>query len=69
MRSASALSTTARGTGPELGGRKPMRRNVVAPGGYLRGGDVVTCGNERIGRLTNRVVAAWICANPRRKRR
>lgn len=49
---------TAWGTDPELGGRKPMRRDVVAPGGYLNPGDSVTCAIEGIGELTNRVVAA-----------
>jgi 2-keto-4-pentenoate hydratase/2-oxohepta-3-ene-1,7-dioic acid hydratase in catechol pathway len=49
---------TAWGTDPELGGKKPMRRDVVAPAGYLRPGDSVTCAIEGIGELTNRVVAA-----------
>jgi 2-keto-4-pentenoate hydratase/2-oxohepta-3-ene-1,7-dioic acid hydratase in catechol pathway len=49
---------TAWGTDPELGGKKPMRRDVVAPTGYLRAGDVVVCEIERIGRLENKVVAA-----------
>jgi 2-keto-4-pentenoate hydratase/2-oxohepta-3-ene-1,7-dioic acid hydratase in catechol pathway len=49
---------TAWGTDPELGGKKPMRRDVVAARGYLQPGDVVTCEIERIGRLTNPVVAA-----------
>lgn len=49
---------TAWGTDPELGGKKPMRRDVVAPRGYLQAGDEVVCEIERIGRLRNRVVAA-----------
>jgi len=49
---------TAWGTDPELGGKKPMRKDVVAPTGYLQPGDMVTCEIEKIGRLTNRVVAA-----------
>jgi 2-keto-4-pentenoate hydratase/2-oxohepta-3-ene-1,7-dioic acid hydratase in catechol pathway len=49
---------TAWGTDPELGGKKPMRRDVVAPAGYLRSGDSVTCAIEGIGELTNRVIAA-----------
>ncbi len=48
---------TAWGTDPELGGKKPMRRDVVAPQGYLRAGDEVVCEIERIGRLRNRVAA------------
>ena len=49
---------TAWGTDPELGGKKPMRRDTVAPRGYMQPGDVVTCEIEGLGRLTNRVVAA-----------
>jgi len=49
---------TAWGTDPELGGKKPMRRDVVAPTGYLRAGDRVVCEIERIGKLENNVVAA-----------
>ncbi len=49
---------TAWGTDPELGGKKPMRRDTAAPAGYMQPGDVVTCEIERIGRLTNRVAAA-----------
>lgn len=49
---------TAWGTDPELGGKKPMRKDVVAPAGYLRAGDVVVCEIERIGRLENTVAAA-----------
>lgn len=49
---------TAWGTDPELGGRKPMRRDVVAAAGYLQPGDVVACEIEGIGRLQNRIVAA-----------
>jgi len=40
---------TAWGTDPELGGKKPMRKDVVAPQGYLQAGDVVICEIERIG--------------------
>jgi 2-keto-4-pentenoate hydratase/2-oxohepta-3-ene-1,7-dioic acid hydratase in catechol pathway len=63
LRSGVVISTgtpggTAWGTDPELGGKKPMRRDVVAPAGYLRPGDSVTCTIEGIGELTNRVVAA-----------
>jgi len=49
---------TAWGTDPELGGKKPMRKDVVAPKGYLQPSDVVVCEIERIGRLENRVVSA-----------
>lgn len=49
---------TAWGTDPELGGKKPMRRDVVAPQGYLQAGDEVVCEIKRIGRLRNRVLAA-----------
>ncbi len=49
---------TAWGTDPELGGRKPMRRDVVAPTGYLQPGDTVVCAIENIGELRNHVVAA-----------
>ena len=49
---------TAWGTDPELGGKKPMRRDVIAPKGYLQAGDVVICEIERIGQLVNRVKAA-----------
>ncbi|MBI4206432.1 MAG: fumarylacetoacetate hydrolase family protein [Betaproteobacteria bacterium] len=49
---------TAWGTDPELGGKKPMRKDVVAPAGYLRAGDRVVCEIERIGKLENNVVAA-----------
>ncbi|MBI2295549.1 MAG: fumarylacetoacetate hydrolase family protein [Betaproteobacteria bacterium] len=49
---------TAWGTDPELGGKKPMRKDVVAPRGYLQAGDEVVCEIEHIGRLRNRVVAA-----------
>jgi 2-keto-4-pentenoate hydratase/2-oxohepta-3-ene-1,7-dioic acid hydratase in catechol pathway len=49
---------TAWGGDPELGGKKPMRKDVVAPTGYLQAGDEVVCEIERIGRLRNRVVAA-----------
>ena len=49
---------TAWGTDPELGGKKPMRKDVVAPQGYLQAGDVVICEIECIGQLRNRVVAA-----------
>lgn len=49
---------TAWGTDPELGGRKPMRKDIVAPKGYLRPGDEVVCEIELIGRLRNSVAAA-----------
>lgn len=49
---------TAWGTDAELGGRKPMRRDVVTAGGYLKPGDEVVCEIEGVGRLVNRVVAA-----------
>ncbi|HWI15568.1 MAG TPA: fumarylacetoacetate hydrolase family protein, partial [Burkholderiales bacterium] len=49
---------TAWGTDAELGGKKPMRKDVAAAGGYLQAGDEVVCEIERIGRLRNRVVAA-----------
>jgi 2-keto-4-pentenoate hydratase/2-oxohepta-3-ene-1,7-dioic acid hydratase in catechol pathway len=49
---------TAWGTDPELGGRKPMRKDVVAAGGYLQPGDLVACEIEHVGRLENRIVAA-----------
>jgi 2-keto-4-pentenoate hydratase/2-oxohepta-3-ene-1,7-dioic acid hydratase in catechol pathway len=48
---------TAWGTDPELGGKKPMRKDVVAPRGYLHAGDVVVCEIEGIGRLENRVAS------------
>ena len=48
---------TAWGTDPELGGKKPMRQDVVAPKGYLEPGDEVVCEIELIGQLRNRVVA------------
>jgi 2-keto-4-pentenoate hydratase/2-oxohepta-3-ene-1,7-dioic acid hydratase in catechol pathway len=49
---------TAWGTDPELGGKKPMRKDVVAPKGYLQPGDEVICEIEGIGALRNKVVAA-----------
>jgi acylpyruvate hydrolase len=49
---------TAWGTDPELGGKKPMRKDVVGARGYLQAGDVVTCEIEAVGRLVNRVAAA-----------
>jgi len=49
---------TAWGTDSELGGKKPMRRDVAAPQGYLQAGDVVRCEIEGIGELRNGVVAA-----------
>jgi 2-keto-4-pentenoate hydratase/2-oxohepta-3-ene-1,7-dioic acid hydratase in catechol pathway len=49
---------TAWGTDPELGGKKPMRKDVVAPRGYMQPGDSVACEIEGIGRLENRIVAA-----------
>lgn len=49
---------TAWGTDEELGGKKPMRRDVVTAKGYLQPGDEVTCEIGGVGRLTNKVVAA-----------
>ncbi len=49
---------TAWGTDEELGGKKPMRKDVVTAKGYLRPGDEVVCEIGGIGRLKNRVVAA-----------
>ena len=49
---------TAWGTDPELGGKKPMRKDVVAPTGYLQPGDEVICEIEGIGALRNKVVGA-----------
>lgn len=49
---------TAWGTDTELGGRKPMRKDVAPAGGYLQAGDEVVCEIEGIGRLRNRVAAA-----------
>lgn len=49
---------TAWGTDAELGGKKPMRADVVSPTGYLQPGDEVVCEIELIGRLRNRVAAA-----------
>jgi 2-keto-4-pentenoate hydratase/2-oxohepta-3-ene-1,7-dioic acid hydratase in catechol pathway len=48
---------TAWATDPELGGR-PYERADVERGGYLRAGDVVTVEIDRVGSLTNPVVAA-----------
>ncbi len=49
---------TAWGTDAELGGKKPMRKDVVTAKGYLRPGDTVICEIGGIGRLENKVVAA-----------
>lgn len=49
---------TAWGTDTELGGKKPMRKDVVTAKGYLQPGDQVICEIEGIGRLVNKVVAA-----------
>lgn len=49
---------TAWGTDPELGGKKPMRRDVVTARGYLQPGDEVACEIEGVGRLVNKIVAA-----------
>lgn len=49
---------TAWGTDPELGGKKPMRKDVVTARGYLQPGDEVACEIESVGRLVNRIVAA-----------
>lgn len=49
---------TAWGSDAELGGKKPMRKDVVTAAGYLQPGDEVACEIEGVGRLVNRVVAA-----------
>jgi len=49
---------TAWGTDAELGGKKPMRKDVVTAKGYLKAGDEVVCEIDGVGRLRNRVVAA-----------
>lgn len=49
---------TAWGTDGELGGKKPMRKDVVTAKGYLQPGDEVVCEIGGIGRLKNQVVAA-----------
>ncbi len=49
---------TAWGTDPELGGKKPMRKDVVTAKGYLQPGDEVVCEIENVGRLVNKIVAA-----------
>ncbi len=49
---------TAWGSDAELGGKKPMRKDVVTATGYLQQGDEVVCEIEGVGRLVNRVVAA-----------
>lgn len=49
---------TAWGTDSELGGKKPMRKDIVAPKGYLQPGDEVVCEIELIGQLRNCVAAA-----------
>jgi 2-keto-4-pentenoate hydratase/2-oxohepta-3-ene-1,7-dioic acid hydratase in catechol pathway len=48
---------TAWGSDAELGGKKPMRKDVVTASGYLQPGDEVVCEIEGVGRLVNRVVA------------
>jgi 2-keto-4-pentenoate hydratase/2-oxohepta-3-ene-1,7-dioic acid hydratase in catechol pathway len=48
---------TAWGSDAELGGKKPMRKDVVTASGYLQPGDEVACEIEGVGRLVNRVVA------------
>ncbi len=48
---------TAWGSDSELGGKKPMRKDVSAAGGYLQAGDEVVCEIEGVGRLVNRVIA------------
>ena len=48
---------TAWGTDPELGGKKPMRKDVMAAKGYLQAGDEVVCSIEGLGELRNKVVA------------
>lgn len=47
---------TAWGSDAELGGKKPMRKDVVTASGYLQPGDEVVCEIEGVGRLVNRVV-------------
>jgi 2-keto-4-pentenoate hydratase/2-oxohepta-3-ene-1,7-dioic acid hydratase in catechol pathway len=49
---------TAWGSDPELGGKKPMRKDVVSPTGYLQPGDEVVCEIQYIGQLRNRIVGA-----------
>lgn len=49
---------TAWGADAELGGKKPMRKDVVTATGYLQPGDEVVCEIKGVGRLVNRVVAA-----------
>lgn len=49
---------TAWGSDAELGGKKPMRKDVATASGYLQAGDEVICEIEGIGRLVNRVIAA-----------
>ncbi|MDP2397703.1 MAG: fumarylacetoacetate hydrolase family protein [Burkholderiales bacterium] len=48
---------TAWGSDAELGGKKPMRKDVVTATGYLQPGDEVVCEIQGVGRLVNRVVA------------
>jgi 2-keto-4-pentenoate hydratase/2-oxohepta-3-ene-1,7-dioic acid hydratase in catechol pathway len=47
---------TAWGTDAELGGKKPMRKDVVAPKGYLQAGDEVVCRIEGLGELRNTII-------------
>lgn len=49
---------TAWGTDAELGGKKPMRKDVATAKGYLQPGDKVICEIKGVGRLVNKVVAA-----------
>lgn len=49
---------TAWGTDVELGGKKPMRKDVVTAKGYLQPGDKVVCEISGVGRLANKIVAA-----------
>jgi 2-keto-4-pentenoate hydratase/2-oxohepta-3-ene-1,7-dioic acid hydratase in catechol pathway len=49
---------TAWGSDPELGGKKPMRKDVASPAGYLNPGDEVVCEIQYVGQLRNRVIAA-----------
>jgi 2-keto-4-pentenoate hydratase/2-oxohepta-3-ene-1,7-dioic acid hydratase in catechol pathway len=49
---------TAWGSDAELGGKKPMRKDVATASGYLQPGDEVICEIKGVGRLVNRVVAA-----------
>jgi 2-keto-4-pentenoate hydratase/2-oxohepta-3-ene-1,7-dioic acid hydratase in catechol pathway len=49
---------TAWGSDPELGGKKPMRKDGATLASYLQPGDEVICEIQYLGRLRNRVTAA-----------